>query len=101
MSSQAENVAQGQHTAEFLSTVPPGPTERRAALTLLAVIALGFMIAAPLAHWPVGPIPGFIAGYEAAIFITDLLTALLLMAQFARVGTAALLVLGAGYLFDS
>jgi hypothetical protein len=45
--------------------------------------------------------PAFIPSYEAALFFIDLVTAILLFDQFARLGSIAILVLAAGYLFDA
>jgi nitrogen-specific signal transduction histidine kinase len=87
--------------AAFLSTSPPHWGQTRAAYAFVAVIVAAFVIAAPFSHHPAGPHPGFVAAYDAGLFIIDLVIALLLISQFARVGSAALLVLGAGYLFES
>jgi diguanylate cyclase (GGDEF)-like protein len=46
-------------------------------------------------------IPGFIAAYQAALAILDLVTAVLLFGQYAITRLAALLVLASGYLFTA
>jgi hypothetical protein len=45
-------------------------------------------------------IDAFIPAYEAALSISDLLTAVLLFGHFSRSGLRALLVLGCAYLFN-
>lgn len=45
--------------------------------------------------------PAFIPSYEAALLFIDLITAILLLDQFARLRAASVLVLAAGYLFDA
>src|SRR5204863_7015745 len=46
-------------------------------------------------------LPAFIPSYEAALFFIDLITAILLFDQFARLRSAAVLVLASAYLFDA
>jgi signal transduction histidine kinase/CheY-like chemotaxis protein len=87
--------------APFLSTTPARPWDRRLALTIVAISLAACAIAVPFAgaKWP--EVPAFIPAYEAALIITDLITAVLLISQFRQLRALSLLVLGAGYLFDS
>jgi len=62
----------------LLSTLPAGAGQRRLALTVVAVSAVFFAIAAPLAQRPLTPVAAFIPIYESALVINDLITAALL-----------------------
>ena len=50
---------------------------------------------------PLPRIDSFIPTMMAIIFVTDLVTAVLLFGQFSATGSRALLVLASGYLFSS
>ncbi len=84
-----------------LSTLPAGLRQRRVALAAVALSTLGFFAAVPFVRIAPPQIPAFIPAYEAALAINDLITAVLLIGQFAQLRSRALLVLAAGYLFDA
>ena len=67
----------------FLSTMPATSRDRAAALTVVAVSALLFACALPFAGVPLTPVPAFVASYQSALAINDLITAVLLFSQFA------------------
>jgi Membrane-associated sensor, integral membrane domain len=90
----------GQGTA-LLSSAPPGRRERVVALSIAAASALTLVLAAPFARVQLPEIKAFIPAYQAALLITDLITAVLLYGLFARARSVALLVLASGYLFDA
>jgi len=96
----ADDGAAGYRPA-FLSTVTAAPGDRNAASVVILLAALGFLAAIPFAKVPLLPVPAFIPGYEAALFLIDAITAVLLFGQFRGSGSPALLVLGAGYLYDA
>ncbi|HTZ35207.1 MAG TPA: MASE4 domain-containing protein [Stellaceae bacterium] len=81
--------------------MPATSRERHVALAILLLSTLAFAGAVPFARLPLPPVSAFIPGYEAALIVTDLVTALLLFGQCARAGSRALLILAAGYLFDA
>jgi signal transduction histidine kinase/CheY-like chemotaxis protein len=85
----------------FLSTEAASRGERRLAGAVVVVSLLAFLLAAPFVRAPLTEIPAFIPAYEAALWITDTITAVLLFGQFMRLRSRALLALGAGYLFES
>ena len=94
----------GQETAErtvFLSTLPASVRQRRLA-TLVVLVSLGmFLLAAPFAQVKLAEVWAFIPSYQSARFACDLITAVLLFAQFALLGSPALMVLAGGYLFTA
>ncbi len=87
--------------ATFLSTIPAEPRERRFALAVVLVSLFAFLFAAPFARTPLPQAPAFIAVYQSALAICDLVTMMLLFGQFMMLRTRAILVLGSGYLFTA
>ncbi len=85
----------------FLSTLPATPTDRAAAFAIVGVSAIVFALAVPFAGIPLLPVPAFVASYQSALAVADIVTAVLLLSQFAVLRTRALLVLATGYLFTA
>ena len=85
----------------FLSTVPPSADERRLA-RVIVVVSLGvFLLVAPFAQVKLVEVWAFIPLYQSALLVNDLLTAIMLFAQFVILGPVALLILAGGYLFGA
>ena len=93
-------VAPGEQ-APFPSTTLPSPSERRLALAVALVSSVVFVAALPFARRPLAPVWAFIPIYEAALAINDVVTAVLLLAQFLILRARRLLVLGCAYLFTA
>ena len=87
--------------AVLLSSLPAGAGERRFALTVLFVSFAMFVAAVPFARTPLAEVWAFIPVYEAALLVTDLLTAVLLFGQYSFSRSRGLLVLASGYLFTA
>src|SRR5215471_1339172 len=85
----------------FLSTKPATRRDRVLALAVVGISALLFAVAVPFAGMPLTPIPAFVASYQSAIAINDLITAILLFSQFAMLRSWAMLLLASGYLFTA
>ena len=85
----------------FLSTEFPSRFENRLALSAVLISAVLFLAAVPFATKPLARVQAFIPAYEATLVISDLITAVLLFAQFNVLRSRALLVLGSGYLFTA
>jgi PAS domain S-box-containing protein len=85
----------------FLSTAATRQWDWRLAGTVVLASIIGLAVAAPYANyrWPVTP--SFIAAYEAALLVNDLITAILLIGQFRQVRSLGLLIVGCGYLFTT
>jgi signal transduction histidine kinase len=85
----------------FLSTAAPRPWDRRLAVAIVVVSIVGLTLAAPYAshRWPVTP--SFIAAYEVAIVVSQLITTILLISQFRQVLRVGVLIVGCGYLFNA
>jgi PAS domain S-box-containing protein len=85
----------------FLSTFPITSFDRRLGLVVVAFSALLFVSAVPFAHVQFPAIPAFVASYQSAFAVVNLLTAVLLYSQFSVLRTRALLLLASGYLFTA
>ncbi|MCA7996869.1 sensor histidine kinase [Burkholderia metallica] len=83
----------------FMSSLPPGRRERRLALATVLVSAVIFAALAPFAGRPLAPGGAFIPVYQSAIVVNDMVTAGLLLGQYAILRQRPLLVLAGGYLF--
>jgi signal transduction histidine kinase len=83
-----------------LSHLSPSLVQRRLALAVLLALLVAFVITVgPLSTFQPGRIDAFVPTYATALFVTDLITAVLLFAQFSIVRSRALAVLASGYLF--
>jgi PAS domain S-box-containing protein len=85
----------------FLSTLPAARSDRTAALWVVGVSIVLFAFAVPYAGMPLTPVPAFVASYQSALAIIDVITAVLLFSQFAVLRSRALLMLSSGYLFTA
>jgi PAS domain S-box-containing protein len=91
----------GSDQSVFLSTLPATSRDRKAAIAVVGVSSILFACAAPFARVPLVPVPAFVASYQSALAVIDLLTAILLFSQFGLLRSRALLVLASGYLFTA
>jgi PAS domain S-box-containing protein len=87
--------------AVFLSLLPPLTRDRRVAIILVCASVLIFLMLAWFAKEPLPPTPAFIPAYQAALLISDLVTACVLLGQYSIQRTRPLLVLGTAYLFTA
>ncbi|WP_049812854.1 PAS domain S-box protein [Bradyrhizobium japonicum] len=85
----------------FLSTLPATRSDRRAALAIVGISAILFALAVPFAGVPLVQVPAFVASYQSALAVIDIITAVLLLSQFAVLRSRALLLLSTGYLFTA
>ena len=85
----------------FLSTLPATQGDRTLAFTVVGVSAVLFACAVPFAGVPLTPVPAFVASYQSALAINDLITAVLLFSQFAISRSRGMLLLASGYLFTA
>lgn len=82
-----------------LAMLPASAKERRLALAVVSLLAAVFAAVVPFAKQPLAPVSAFIPIYQTALSINDLITALLLVGQFAFFRLPSLLLLACGYLF--
>ncbi|NPU10380.1 PAS domain S-box protein [Bradyrhizobium sp. 83002] len=85
----------------LLSTTTATHRDRVAALAAVVVSALLFAAAAPFAKVQLPAMPAFVASYQSALALNDLITAFLLFSQFVLLRSRPLLWLASGYLFTA
>ena len=83
-----------------LASVSPSRPQRRLALAVVLALLGGlFVLAGPLSNLQLARIDAFVPAYGTAIFVNDLITAVLLFNQFAILRSRAVLAISSGYLF--
>src|SRR4029079_16649094 len=88
-------------TADTWLDLPPTPRQTRWALGVAAVALAGFAAVVPIAGRPLTQLNAFFPSLDAIVFVSGLVTAILLYAQFSISRLRALLALAAGYLFTA
>jgi hypothetical protein len=83
-----------------VATLPPTMRQRQLAFLVVVITLAACAAVAPFAAVPLPRLDSFIPTITAIVFVTDLVTAVLLFAQFSATGSRALLVLASGYLFS-
>ncbi|WP_271618339.1 MASE4 domain-containing protein [Bradyrhizobium sp. CCBAU 51745] len=90
-----------EHSILAVADLPATPRQRRVVLILAVVQLVAFVVVAPLAEIPLKPLPAFIPSVQAVMFANDLITAVLLFAQYSITRSTALLILASGYVFTA
>ena len=86
----------------LLSNLPPTRAHKRLAIGIvLGLAAALYLVTGPFGGIQLGAIHSFVAVYTTAMFVTDILTAVLLYAQFSILRSRAILVIASGYLFTA
>jgi PAS domain S-box-containing protein len=88
-------------TETWLLSLPPTRRQMRWAVAVAICQVAAFAIVAPFAKTQLAEINPFIPAFGGVIFVTDLITSVLLFSQFAIYRLRALLVLACGYLFSA
>src|SRR5713226_1718965 len=84
----------------ILSSLPPGPAQKRLALAVVVGLFVVFSISGgPLSTIQLGRIDAFVPAYAAAMFVTDSSTAVLLCAQVSGRRSRAGRGIASGYRF--
>jgi signal transduction histidine kinase len=85
-----------------IANLSPSRAQKRLALAVaLTFLGALFMSAGELSNVQLGRIDAFVPAYGTAIFVNDLITAVLLFNQFAILRSRALLAISSGYLFTA
>ena len=83
----------------WLSDLRPTAFQTRSAVAVAALVLVAFIAIAPFSGRPLGALNIFFPLLDAIVFVTDLVTAVLLFSQFTISGSRPLLALANGYLF--
>src|SRR5215472_12747835 len=85
----------------WLVDLPPTMRQSCSAIVVAVVVLVGFGTVVPFARRPLSELNAFFPSLDAIVFVTDLITAVLLLAQFSISQSRALLALASGYLFTA
>ena len=85
----------------WLLSLPPTRRQTRWVIAIAVCQSAALALLAPFASIPLAQINGFVPTVGGIIFVTDLVTAVLLFSQFATHRRRALLVLACGYLLSA
>src|SRR5882762_5108475 len=85
----------------WLLSLPPTRRQIRWAIAVAVCQVAALALVAPFASTRLAEINAFIPAFEGVIFVTDLVTSVLLFSQFAIYRLRALIVLACGYLFSA
>ena len=84
----------------ILSSLSPSRAQQRLAFAVVLTLLAAFVIMAwPLSSVRLARVNAFVPAYATAMFVNDLITAVLLFAQFSILRSRALLAISTGYLF--
>jgi len=85
----------------WLLSLPPTRRQTQWAVAVAVCQIAALALLAPLAGIRLAELNAFLPTFEGVIFVTDLVTSVLLFSQFAICRLRALLVLACGYLFSA
>jgi signal transduction histidine kinase len=85
----------------WLGGLPPTSRQSWSAVAVAAVALVAFGAVAPFAGRPLAELNAFFPSLDAIVFVTDLITSVLLFAQFSISRSRSLLALASGYLFTA
>lgn len=83
----------------LLAVMPPSRGQVRTATVVAVVVLIAFLAALPFSTVQLPVLGPFIAVVDTILFLSDVITAMLLFAQYSVLRSRGLLVLAAGYLF--
>ena len=93
--------ASGHLDLSTLATAAPSRRNRWFATVVAVAFGLLTLVLVPVAASPIGPMPGFVASYQAALITVYAVTTALLFTQYRRTRSVSLLVLAAGSLYTT
>ena len=85
----------------LLTDLPPTRRQTRAAIAIVVIVLIAFAIVVPFSDKQAVALNAFFPSLDAIVLVTDLITAVLLYAQFSISRSRSLLVLASGYFFTA
>jgi signal transduction histidine kinase len=86
---------------KWLVELPPTVQQNWLAVAIVVIVLLGFGIVVPFAGRPLAQLNAFFPCLDAVVFVTDLITSVLLFAEFSISRLRPLLALATGYFFTA
>ena len=84
-----------------IASMPASKQQRELSFALIALLCIIFAILAPFAHLPLARVDAFVPTVQTVMCVVDLITAVLLFAQYSLLPKPALLALASGYVFSA
>src|SRR5258708_17348691 len=91
---------EGQDFPLVIATMPATERQRTIAVGIVILLTVAAAVIAPFASIPVARVDAFIPVLQTVVSVADLITAVLLFAQFSIQPQLALLALASGYIFS-
>jgi phosphatidylserine synthase len=88
----------GKEVPALIASLPASAQQRRSALGVVIFFSVVFALVVPFAPLQVGRIDPFIPVVQSIVCVTELITAVLLFAQYSIQPQRALLALASGYI---
>lgn len=85
--------------AVFLGTAPASRKDYKLGLIITIILIVAFAITAPKSNIQWSAYPAFVPIYNAAVIVLDVITAVLLLAQFRHLRERSFLLLACGFVF--
>jgi signal transduction histidine kinase len=85
----------------WLTELPPSPRQNWLSVAVVAVALVAFGAVVPFSGKPLAQLNAFFPSLDAIVFVSDLITSVLLFAQFSISRSRSLLALANGYLFSA
>jgi signal transduction histidine kinase len=98
---QTRAVTLDDAAAISLINLPPTSQQNWTALAVAAILFVGFLALVPVVDTPLPPVESYILILVIGIFVTDLITSILLFSQLSIYYSFAILTLASGYLFTA
>src|SRR5215216_759941 len=86
---------------QILANIPPSISQRRTARVLVLALLATLAVTWPYAHVTLPKINAFVPSLASALFVSDIVTAVLLFGQFTILRQWALLLIANGYVFSA
>ena len=90
----------GKDVPALIASIPASAQQRRVAFGVVILLSVVFAIVLPFAPIGIARLDVFIPVVQSVIFVADLITAILLFAQYSIQPQKALLALASGYIFS-
>ena len=91
---------EGKEVPALIASMPASALQRRAAFGIVILLSIVFAIVVPFASIRTARLDAFIPVVQSIICVADLITAVLLFAQYSIQPQRAILVLASGYIFS-
>jgi hypothetical protein len=85
----------------LLTDLAPTRRQTRAAIAVVVTLLVAFSVVAPFSRMQAVALNAFFPSLDAIVLVTDLITAVLLYAQFSISRSRSLLILASGYFFTA